>query len=144
MYTRTKMCHKMKVIVSHLQQHFGIKTAGLEEKATACQMLVCYARELKEGFASYTEEVVNIMVPMLKFYFHDGILFTGRHCKIASMCGGQSDDVKATFYSMHFKRSLKYVCGWVCVCMMYNFVGIQRDQISLTVPTCQIVSDHTD
>lgn len=29
------------------QQSFGIKTAGLEEKSTACQMLVCYAKELK-------------------------------------------------------------------------------------------------
>nr|CAG4651581.1 EOG090X00U8 [Triops cancriformis] len=55
------------------QQNFGIKTAGLEEKATACQMLVCYARELKEGFAEYTEQVVKLMVPMLKFYFHDGV-----------------------------------------------------------------------
>ena len=26
------------------KQKFGIKTAGLEEKATACQMLVIYAR----------------------------------------------------------------------------------------------------
>ena len=34
-------------------------------------MLVCYARELKEGFADYTEQVVKIMVPLLKFYFHD-------------------------------------------------------------------------
>ena len=51
----------------------GIKTAGLEEKATACQMLVCYARELKEAFANHTEEVVRLMVPMLKFYFHDGV-----------------------------------------------------------------------
>lgn len=55
------------------QQNFGIKTAGLEDKATACQMLVCYARELKEHFAEYTEEVVKLMVPMLKFYFHDGV-----------------------------------------------------------------------
>uniref|UniRef100_S4RV35 Karyopherin (importin) beta 3 n=1 Tax=Petromyzon marinus TaxID=7757 RepID=S4RV35_PETMA len=55
------------------QQSFGIKTAGLEEKATACQMLVCYARELKEGFAEYTEQVVKLMVPLLKFYFHDGV-----------------------------------------------------------------------
>lgn len=39
------------------QQNFGIRTAGLEEKATACQMLVCYARELKDGFADYTEQV---------------------------------------------------------------------------------------
>jgi len=55
------------------QQNFGIKTAGLEDKATACQMLVCYARELKEHFADYTENVVRLMVPMLKFYFHDGV-----------------------------------------------------------------------
>ena len=39
------------------QQNFGIRTAGLEDKATACQMLVCYARELKEGFSPYTKEV---------------------------------------------------------------------------------------
>ncbi|KAG7504065.1 importin-5 [Solea senegalensis] len=55
------------------QQSFGIKTAGLEEKATACQMLVCYAKELKEGFVEYTVQVVNLMVPLLKFYFHDGV-----------------------------------------------------------------------
>ncbi|KAG7467002.1 hypothetical protein MATL_G00148650 [Megalops atlanticus] len=55
------------------QQSFGIKTAGLEEKATACQMLVCYAKELKEGFVEYTEQVVRLMVPLLKFYFHDGV-----------------------------------------------------------------------
>ncbi|EFN77942.1 Importin-5 [Harpegnathos saltator] len=55
------------------QQNFGIKTAGLEDKASACEMLVCYARELKEGFAGYAEEVVRLMVPMLKFYFHDGV-----------------------------------------------------------------------
>ncbi|XP_023822132.1 importin-5 [Oryzias latipes] len=55
------------------QQSFGIKTAGLEEKATACQMLVCYAKELKEGFVGYTEQVVKLMVPLLKFYFHDGV-----------------------------------------------------------------------
>uniref|UniRef100_A0A7N8WTR9 Karyopherin (importin) beta 3 n=2 Tax=Percomorphaceae TaxID=1489872 RepID=A0A7N8WTR9_9TELE len=58
------------------QQSFGIKTAGLEEKATACQMLVCYAKELKEGFVEYTEQVVKLMVPLLKFYFHDDILLT--------------------------------------------------------------------
>jgi hypothetical protein len=37
-------------------------------------MLVCYARELKEGFSEYAEEVVKITVPLLKFYFEDGIL----------------------------------------------------------------------
>jgi len=55
------------------QQSFGIKTAGLEEKATACQMLVCYAKELKTAFAEYVPQVVKLMVPLLKFYFHDGV-----------------------------------------------------------------------
>lgn len=36
-------------------------------------MLVCYARELKEGFAEYAEQVCRLMVPLLKFYFHDGV-----------------------------------------------------------------------
>ena len=43
------------------QQKFGIKTAGLEDKSTACQMLVHYARELKEGFAEYVEEVQRLL-----------------------------------------------------------------------------------
>lgn len=45
----------------------------MEDKAAACEMLVCYARELKEGFAPYTEEVVKLLVPLLKFCFHDGV-----------------------------------------------------------------------
>ncbi|KAK9504651.1 hypothetical protein O3M35_010937 [Rhynocoris fuscipes] len=55
------------------QQNFGIRTAGIEDKASACDMLVCYALALKEGFADYAEPVVKLMVPMLKFYFHDGV-----------------------------------------------------------------------
>lgn len=55
------------------QQNFAIRTAGMEDKASACEMLVCYARELKEGFADYAEEVVRLMVPMLKFYFQDNV-----------------------------------------------------------------------
>lgn len=55
------------------QQNFAIRTAGMDDKACACDMLVCYARELKEGFADYAEETVRLMVPMLKFYFHDGV-----------------------------------------------------------------------
>lgn len=55
------------------QHNFGIRTAGLEDKSAACEMLVCYARELNEEFSEYAEEVVRLMVPMLKFYFHDGV-----------------------------------------------------------------------
>ncbi|CAF0719109.1 unnamed protein product [Adineta steineri] len=54
-------------------QAFGIKTTGLEEKASACSMLVCYAKELKEGFVNYVEDATKLMVPLLRFYFHEGV-----------------------------------------------------------------------
>lgn len=50
-----------------------IRTGVLEEKATACQMLRCYADELKDGFLPYVKEVTDIMVPLLKFYFHEDV-----------------------------------------------------------------------
>jgi len=36
----------------------SIKTSLLEEKATAVNMLCCYADELKEGFYPYVEQVM--------------------------------------------------------------------------------------
>ena len=50
-----------------------IRTSVLEDKATACHMICCYADELKEGFYPYVEQVTGIMVPLLKFYFHEGV-----------------------------------------------------------------------
>jgi hypothetical protein len=38
-------------------------------------MLVCYAKELKEGFVNYVEETTKLMVPLLRFYFHEGTFF---------------------------------------------------------------------
>lgn len=35
----------------------SIRTSALEEKATACNMLCCYADELKDGFLPYVEQV---------------------------------------------------------------------------------------
>lgn len=59
--------------VSVQDQAVGIRTAGLEDKATACSMLVCYARELKHGFADYVEKTAEVLVPLLKFPFHDDV-----------------------------------------------------------------------
>lgn len=53
--------------------NFGIRTSGLEEKATACEMLVCYAREMKDAFAPYVEQVAPLMIEHLKFIFHEGV-----------------------------------------------------------------------
>lgn len=48
---------------------------------------VCYAKELKEGFVEYTEQVVKLMVPLLKFYFHDDILLMNSTVKMETYFG---------------------------------------------------------
>jgi len=45
-----------------------IRISALEEKATACNMLRCYADELKEGFFRWVQDVANALVPLLKFF----------------------------------------------------------------------------
>jgi len=54
-------------------KRIGINTSALEEKATACNMLYCYAAELKEGFFPYVDEVTKLLVPLMKFYYNDGV-----------------------------------------------------------------------
>jgi hypothetical protein len=36
-------------------------------------MIGCYVDELKEGFFPYVKQVADIMVPLLKFYFHEDV-----------------------------------------------------------------------
>eukprot|EP00891_Asterochloris_glomerata_P002388 jgi/Astpho2/2388/Aster-05646 len=55
------------------EKRIRIRTSVLEEKATACNMLCCYADELKEGFFPYVEEVTGLMVSLLTFYFHEDV-----------------------------------------------------------------------
>ncbi|XP_062212132.1 uncharacterized protein LOC133913097 [Phragmites australis] len=54
-------------------KRIGIRTSLLEEKATACNMLCCYADELKEGFSPWIDQVATTLVPLLKFYFHEEV-----------------------------------------------------------------------
>ncbi|KAJ3674613.1 hypothetical protein LUZ60_005229 [Juncus effusus] len=62
-------------------KRIGIRTSVLEEKATACNMLCCYADELKEGFFPWIDQVAPTLVPLLKFYFHEEV----RRAAVASM-----------------------------------------------------------
>lgn len=54
-------------------KRIGINTSALEEKSTACNMLYCYASELKEGFFPYVDQVTKLLVPLMRFYYHDGV-----------------------------------------------------------------------
>lgn len=56
-------------------QKIGIKTSILEDKCTAVEMLICYAQEMGAAFHPYVEKVLGVVVPLLKFYFHDGVRF---------------------------------------------------------------------
>lgn len=51
----------------------GIRTEGLEDKLTACEMLVSFARELGPAFGDYVEPVLAFMISQLKYIFHDGV-----------------------------------------------------------------------
>jgi hypothetical protein len=62
-------------------KRISIRTSVLEEKATACNMLCCYVDELKEGFVPYLQPVVETMVPLLDFYFHEDV----RKAAVASL-----------------------------------------------------------
>ncbi|KAJ2825645.1 importin subunit beta-3, partial [Coemansia furcata] len=54
-------------------QQIGIKTTALEEKCTAVELLGSYARDLGAGFQAYAGEVLEVVVPLFKFYFHEGV-----------------------------------------------------------------------
>lgn len=74
-------------------QRVGIRTTVLEEKCTAVEMLICYARELGAGFAPFVKEVMAIVVPQLKFYFHEGV----RHAAAATIPLLFSSVIKAQY-----------------------------------------------
>lgn len=62
-------------------QQVGIKTSILEEKCTAYEMLCCYAQELKADFFPYVPSVLeDLIIPGLKFYFHDGVRSASAKC----------------------------------------------------------------
>lgn len=58
----------------------GIRTSGLEEKATACNMMACFLAELGEGFHEYIQQTATIMVPLLQFYYHDEVRAAAVSC----------------------------------------------------------------
>ncbi|TPP65936.1 Karyopherin (importin) beta 3 [Fasciola gigantica] len=85
-------------------RNYAIRTSGLEDKATACQMLVCYAREMKESFAPYCQQVLDIMVPLLDFYFNDEVRSAAAECLpylLGSLKARQPEAVVAAWARVH-------------------------------------------
>lgn len=57
-YIRFMFCSMETITLG--DKRIGIKTSVLEEKATACNMLCCYADELKEGFYPWIDQVWHL------------------------------------------------------------------------------------
>jgi hypothetical protein len=67
--------------IDHGDNRVSIRTAVLEEKATACNMLCCYVDELKDGILPFLQPILETMIPSLEFYLHEEV----RTAAVASM-----------------------------------------------------------
>ncbi|KAI0919362.1 hypothetical protein AcV7_006120 [Taiwanofungus camphoratus] len=54
-------------------QQVGIKTSAIEEKCQAFETLVIYCSTLNARFAPYLTQSLELVLPSLRFYFHEGV-----------------------------------------------------------------------
>ncbi|TFK34400.1 ARM repeat-containing protein [Crucibulum laeve] len=54
-------------------QTLGIRTSAIEEKCQAFETLVIYCSTLGPRFAPYLAQTLEVTLPSLRFYFHDGV-----------------------------------------------------------------------
>jgi hypothetical protein len=54
-------------------QTLGIRTSAIEEKCQAFETLVIYCSTLGARFAPYLAQGLEVSLPALQFYFHDGV-----------------------------------------------------------------------
>lgn len=54
-------------------QIVGVRTAGIDEKCQAFETMVIYASTLRGKYGPYVAQSLDIALPQLRFYFHDGV-----------------------------------------------------------------------
>ncbi|KAF5347677.1 hypothetical protein D9758_014842 [Tetrapyrgos nigripes] len=54
-------------------QTLGIRTSAIEEKCQAFETMVIYASTLQGRYAPYLAQSLEVTLPALRFYFHDGV-----------------------------------------------------------------------
>ena len=54
-------------------QRIEIRTASLEEKCTAFDVLLVYCHVMGRKFAPYFSATLSLALPALRFFFHDGV-----------------------------------------------------------------------
>lgn len=54
-------------------QTFGVRTSAMDEKCQAFETLVIYCSTLGPRFAPYLSQTLEVTLPCLRFYFHEGV-----------------------------------------------------------------------
>jgi len=54
-------------------QTYGIRTSAMDEKCQAFETLVIYCSTLGPKFAPYLSQTLEVTLPCLRFYFHEGV-----------------------------------------------------------------------
>ena len=54
-------------------QRVEIRTASLEEKCTAFDVLLVFCSVMGQNFTPYLSTALQLALPALRFFFHDGV-----------------------------------------------------------------------
>ncbi|KAJ1512432.1 hypothetical protein HMI54_010601 [Coelomomyces lativittatus] len=116
-------------------QRICIRTTPLEEKHTALEMLTCYARNLGSAFESFAPSVLEIVIPLLDFYFHDGV----RRAAMISLpyllqTLPMHADMTRNYFYLIMEKSLRLLPTEMDIEMVY--------QIIVAIQPCLVFSGH--
>jgi len=91
-------------------QQVGIRTATLEEKCTAFDMLLTHCATLGPKFAPYFPRTLELALPGLKFVFHDGVREAcAMLIPVLIVCGKESDTLTPVMLNEIFERVISAI-----------------------------------
>jgi hypothetical protein len=65
-------------------QRVAVRTAAIEEKNQAFETLAIHCSTLGAAFAPYLGQTLELALPALRFYFHDGVREASCMCVVSS------------------------------------------------------------
>lgn len=106
----------------------GIRTSVLEEKATACNMLCCYADELKEGFYPWIDQVQDTL-PFLRTFgsfpgsLNQHIVYVSERTAVILKLYSNNRFLRKWGVPMPFKVNLNYFRVFNCLLYLLALSG---------------------
>ncbi|KAJ3361562.1 hypothetical protein GGF32_007166 [Allomyces javanicus] len=113
-------------------QRLCIRTSLLDEKCSAIEMVMCYARHLGTGFKTYVPQVMEILIPNLLFYYHDGVRHAAMRA-IPPVLAAAQDEPTAVLplWSVAFDKIAKLLPQELDVEMAFNVIAGLTEVIQL-------------